>query len=64
MSKTNDNALLLTNLLLTYLMKAQEVGSLFAQANAEGRDVTDDEVNASGVAADAALLRASGRFGS
>ncbi len=52
------NALLLTELLLQYALKAQSVGRLLNQAHAEGRDVTDAEVNASEVARDAAIARA------
>lgn len=54
-----SNALILTNLLLQYAVKMQQIGQLFAQAQAEGRDVTDAEVAASGVAADAAIERLS-----
>lgn len=52
-----SNALILAQLLLQYATKAQEIAQLFAAANAEGRDVTDAEVDASGVKADVALAK-------
>lgn len=59
MSKT-ENGVILAQLLIQYLLKAQEVGQLFAAANAEGRDVTDAEVDASGLKADVALAKLQG----
>jgi hypothetical protein len=55
-----SNALILAQLLLQYATKAQEIAQLFAVANAEGRDVTDAEVDASGVKADVALAKLQG----
>lgn len=55
-----SNALILTQLLLQYAAKMQEIGQLFAAANAQGRDVTDEEVDASGLKADAALAKLQG----
>lgn len=52
-----NNALILAQLLLQYATKAQEIARLFATANAEGRDVTDAEVDASGLKADAAIAK-------
>lgn len=52
-----ENALVLTSLLLQYAIKTQAIAELFARASAEGRDVTDEEIAASGLAADAALAR-------
>lgn len=57
MSST-QNALILTQLLLQYATKMQEIGVLFQNAQSEGRDVSDAEVDASAVARDAAILRA------
>ena len=54
---STSNALILANLLLQYATKAQEIAQLFAAANAKGRDVTDEEVDASGLKADVALAR-------
>lgn len=54
---TTSNALILANLLLQYATKAQEIAQLFATANAQGRDVTDEEVDASGLKADVALAK-------
>lgn len=53
-----SNAMLLAQLLLQYTLKAQEIARLFAQATAEGRDVSDDEVAASAVSRDAAIAKA------
>lgn len=51
-----SNALLLTELLLQYAVKMQEIGVLFR--NAQGGDVTDEQVQASVLARDAAILKA------
>jgi hypothetical protein len=59
MSKS-ENVAILSQLLIQYLLKAQEVGRLFAAANARGGDVTDDEVDASGLKADVALAKLKG----
>lgn len=56
MSKS-ENGAILAQLLIQYLIKAQEVGKLFAAANARGGDVTDEEVDASGLKADVALAK-------
>lgn len=56
----SENGAILAQLLIQYLLKAQEVGRLFAAANARGGDVTDDEVDASGVKADVALAKLQG----
>jgi len=58
-----SNALLLVQLLLQYASKLQEIGGLFAKANAEGRDVTDEEVSASSVARDVAIAKAEASIG-
>lgn len=60
MSDKRENYLILTQLMLQYLLKAQEVGRLFAAAEARGGDVTDEEVDASGVKADVALAKLKG----
>jgi hypothetical protein len=60
MSNKRENYLILTQLMLQYLLKAQEVGRLFAAAEARGGDVTDEEVDASGVSADVALAKLKG----
>lgn len=52
-----SNGLILAQLLIQYATKAQEIGQLFAAANARGGDVTDAEVDASGVKADVALSK-------
>lgn len=57
MSNKRDNYLILTQLLLQYALKTQEIARLFAAADARGGDVTDEEVDASGLKADAALAR-------
>lgn len=59
MSKS-ENVAILSQLLIQYLLKAQEVGRLFAAANARGGDVTDEEVDASGLKADVALAKLQG----
>lgn len=59
MSKS-ENVAILSQLLIQYLLKAQEVGRLFAAANARGGDVTDAEVDASGLKADVALAKLQG----
>ena len=51
-----SNALLLTELLLQYAVKAQEIAILFREA--DGKDITDEQLNASKVARDAAVLKA------
>lgn len=56
----SSNALILAQLLLQYATKAQEIAQLFAAANAAGRDVTDEEVDASGLKADVALAKLQG----
>ena len=40
------NALLLLNVLIPLLDKANQIGVLLAKAHAEGRDVTDAELDA------------------
>lgn len=55
---STQNTLLLTQLVLQYALKLQEIGRLFNQAASEGRDVTDAEVDASAVSRDAALAKA------
>jgi len=49
-----DNVLLLTQLLLQTTTQVQQFGALLAKAHAEGRDVTDDELNALVASDDAA----------
>ena len=51
------NALLLTQLLLQAATQVQQFGALLAKAHAEGRDVTDAELNALVAADDAAKAR-------
>lgn len=50
------NALILTNLLLGLLDRADQIGSLLAKAHSEGRDVTPEELDA--LFADDATARA------
>lgn len=52
-----SNVAILAQLLLQYSLKMQEIGTLFGQATAEGRDVSDAEVDASSLKRDAALLK-------
>lgn len=52
-----NNALLLTQLLLQAATQVQQFGALLAKAHAEGRDVTDDEINGLVAADDAAKAR-------
>lgn len=52
-----NNALVLTQLLLQATTQVQQFGALLAKAHAEGRDVTDDELNALVSADDAAKAR-------
>ncbi len=52
-----SNILILTDLLLQYGGKVAEIGTLFRTAQAEGRDVSDAEVAASGVARDVQLAK-------
>jgi hypothetical protein len=51
------NALILVQLLLQATTQVQQFGALLAKAHAEGRDVTDDELNALADADDAAKSR-------
>jgi hypothetical protein len=51
------NLLLVTQLLLQASTQVQQFGGLLAKAHAEGRDVTDDELNALVAADDAAKAR-------
>lgn len=51
------NALLLTQLLLQAATQVQQFGALLAKAHAEGRDVTDVELDALVSADDAARAR-------
>ena len=52
-----NNALTLVTLLLHATTQVQQFGALLAKAHAEGRDVTDDELNALVGADDAAKAR-------
>lgn len=52
-----NNLLLLTQLLLDYTLKMQEIGILFRRAQAEGRDVTQEEIDGSKLALDAQIAR-------
>lgn len=54
---SKDNWAILTQLLLQYAIKSQEIAQLFAAATARGGDVTDEEVDASGLKADVALAK-------
>lgn len=49
------NVLLLVELVLQYAVKLREIGVLFRTAQIEGRDVTDEEVDSSSFARDAAI---------
>lgn len=51
------NALILVQLLLQATTQAQQFGALLAKAHAEGRDVTDGELNALVATDDAAKAR-------
>lgn len=51
------NALVLVQLLLQATTQVQQFGALLAKAHAEGRDVTDDELNALVSADDASRAR-------
>lgn len=51
------NALLITQLLLEITKQAQGFAGLLAKAQAEGRDVTDEELNSLVSADDAARAR-------
>lgn len=51
------NALILTQLLLQATTQVQQFGALLAKAHAEGRDVTDDELNTLVAADDASKAR-------
>lgn len=53
-----NNILLLTNLLLQYATKLQEIADLFGRASFENRDVTDAEIDATSLKRDAAIERA------
>ena len=50
------NALIAINLLLDLTMRAQQVGTLIAAAQKEGRDLTTDELNTLANADDAARI--------
>ena len=52
-----SNALLLTQLLLQAATQVQQFGALLAKAHAEGRDVSEDELNALAAADDVAKAR-------
>lgn len=52
-----NNAILLTQLLLQAATQVQQFGALLAKAHAEGRDVTDAELDALASADDAARAR-------
>lgn len=54
----NSNYLLLTQLLIDYALKSQEIAQLFQKATLENRDVSDEEVMASSVRRDAAIALA------
>ena len=53
----NPNAQILIQLLLQYAIKLQEIGAMFRLAEAEDRDVTDAEVDASSLKRDVALAK-------
>lgn len=52
-----QNALLLVQLATGYALKLQEIGNLFRDAIAEGRDVSDEEVSRSTLARDVQLAK-------
>lgn len=54
---STSNAILITQLLLDYALRMQEASNLLNRAATEGRDVTDEEVEASSLRRDAALAR-------
>lgn len=51
------NALILIQLLLQATTQVQQFGALLAKAHAEGRDITDDELNALAAADDVAKAK-------
>lgn len=53
----NTNTAMIIQLLLEYALKSQAAAQLLNQAAAEGRDVTDEEVDQSDLRRDAALAR-------
>lgn len=53
-----SNAIILAQLLAQYGTKILEIGALFR--NAQGGDVTDEQVNASAIARDVEIARAQG----
>jgi hypothetical protein len=55
-----SNALALTQILLQLAQQMQQIATLFNVASSEGRDVTDEEVDASGLKADVAIQKARG----
>jgi hypothetical protein len=57
-SENLANAALIAQVLLTYQAKITEALTLFQQAAAEGRDVTDAEVEASSLKRDVELEKA------
>lgn len=59
-----SNGLILAQLFLQYAVKTQEIARLFQTALEQGRDVTDEEVDASGVKADVALAKLQAPVGS
>lgn len=52
-----NNTILVTQLLLQAATQVQQLGALLAKAHAEGRDVTDDELNTRVSADDASKAR-------
>lgn len=54
---SNTNAQLLVQLLIQYAVKLQEIGALLRNAELEGRDVLDEEVDATSLKRDAALAK-------
>lgn len=56
-----NNAALLVELLLQFAIKQQEIAVMFR--NAQGGDITDEQVQASSVAREVALMKAEARVG-
>lgn len=57
------NILALTDLLLVALTKASEFGSIIAKARQEGRDVSEEEMDAAGASSQAAIDRLKAALG-
>lgn len=58
-----SNEQLIIQLLLEYAIRMQVAGNILNRAQAENRDVTDEEVDNSEISRDAALLKAKQSIG-